>query len=846
MRLTHARRSAAVLVASILAITGVTLSAHAATAPAPLMVGVGRADITPPTGHVFQGWVEASAVGKGVNTRLYARAIVLEQGGKKFALVAEDANGIAGGVLLDAIKMDADLGFTPQNVLDSASHTHAAPSGYSNYDTYNTYFMDTSSVADLTSQNVSGSLDDSLYAFEVRQLALALRRANADLGPGSLGWGSTQLIGLTQNRSLDAHLADYGVKISTYGTGTIAQDPGGYVDTIDPDVQLLRVDKTLGGKDYAVGTWETFADHGTVNKATWDYYNADHHGTADRVVEAAMRSAGVPAGQDVVSAYGNGDEGDQTAGIAHSGPADAEYVGNVEAAAFMTAFNQAGANLDATPTIDSRWTQVSMVSQATSGGGPTDADAVTGLPLFTGSEEGRGPLYENTGQQFEGDHLPVDNAADPAQGDKIQVRTGAPDSVAATTGMAIQVPTAVPMMLLRIDDRAIASVPGEMTVTMGQRYRAAIEATVSSIGVKHIVIAGLANEYLSYFTTPQEYEEQDYEGGSTLWGEYASYRLLDTQVLLGQAMAAGTAAPAPDTTDLVNGVTAADTAPYPTGATSATAMTQPTTTQRLNQAVYTWQGGAGGYDLPVDTATTPDHAFITIRRLVDGSWVPVTDDTGLQMYWGVDSNGVYTAHWEIPLDATLGSYDMLVTANNYTLTSSPFDVVPSLRLTVVSPSAGTVNVGYPAAVYNSDITYRPALISSGTLNGVAIPAASGSASVVAAGAAEDAFGNCNGTAFGTTGTVTACPAIVIAPAATAAPVATTVASGTTASGVTAAKPTVNKPVVKTTKKSAAKKIVQPQRTLAFTGLPVGLGGFALMLLAVALLLGAVLRRRARA
>ena len=78
--------------------------------------------------------------------------------------------------------------------------------------------------------------------------------------------------------------------------------------------------------------WSTFADHGTVNKYTFGYYNADHHGAAIRVTEAAMRSAGnVPAGQDVVNAYGNSDEGDMTAGIAHTGPADAEWVGRQEA-----------------------------------------------------------------------------------------------------------------------------------------------------------------------------------------------------------------------------------------------------------------------------------------------------------------------------------------------------------------------------------------------------------------------------------------------------------------------------------------------------------------------------------
>ncbi len=85
------------LLAGLLAIAGIGLAgsrdtAAGAAAP-PLMVGVGRADITPPTGHYFQGWVESSALGTGVNTRIYARAIVLQEGSQKYALVAEDMNG---------------------------------------------------------------------------------------------------------------------------------------------------------------------------------------------------------------------------------------------------------------------------------------------------------------------------------------------------------------------------------------------------------------------------------------------------------------------------------------------------------------------------------------------------------------------------------------------------------------------------------------------------------------------------------------------------------------------------------------------------------------------------------
>src|SRR3954447_11743127 len=118
------------------------LLALTATAAAPaqgatLQAGVGRADITPPTGYFMMGWVRSDARITGQNTRLFARVIVLKCGSRKVALVSEDVNAIAGGMLVDAANMVRDRGFSERNVLDSASHTHAAPTGFYNFGTYN-------------------------------------------------------------------------------------------------------------------------------------------------------------------------------------------------------------------------------------------------------------------------------------------------------------------------------------------------------------------------------------------------------------------------------------------------------------------------------------------------------------------------------------------------------------------------------------------------------------------------------------------------------------------------------------------------------------------------------------
>jgi len=715
-------------------------------APGVLQVGVGRADITPPTGYYLMGWERGDAKGLGVHTRLYARAIVLAENGHKAAFVVEDLNGVAGGVLQDALQLVGDPALTEQTVLVSATHTHAGPSGYWNFGAYNTVFP---TLAAITAQNIQGTRDDQLYSFEVRQLAKAISAADKDLSPGAAAWAHRDLVGLTMNRSLEAHLANFGINES-YGTGTVGQDPGGYLDTIDPGVDVLRVDKLVGGRDVPVGLWSSFANHGTVDKATFTVYNGDHQASADRAIEAAIRNAGgVPGTQDVVSAFANADEGDQTSGIRHSGPADAERVGDVEAHVMLDAWTSAGSALATDLPLDMRWTRIALSGVATSAGHPLGTDPVTGLSLFTGSEEGRGPLYDITGNvngtNFEGDHLPADNPVD-GQGDKIEIRTQPPSHNTSF-------PSVLPVTALRLGDRLVITIPGEMTVTMAQRVRAAVQQAAATLPIHRVVIDGLTNEYMQYFTTPQEYEAQHYEGGSTLWGEYQSYAILDGLVRVTTALAGGGTAPAPADDDARNGVTTgAGAAPFSTGGNTGTVTSQPADTQRLARATLSWQGAASGADMPVGAP------FVTVRQLNGSSSRAVTSDLGLQIVWRVDSNGVYTAQWEVPLDTPTGTYDMVVTANHYTLTSAPFAVTPSTALVLTSPQPGSVHAGYPAAVENTDITARPVSVSGGTFSGQRFHGAVITATTVAAGAVEDAYGNCNGAAFGESGSVTTCPA----------------------------------------------------------------------------------------
>ena len=363
-----------------------------------------------------------------------------------------------------------------------------------------------------------------LYTWLVQRITASIERANADLAPAAAAWGHSTLVGVTQNRSIEAHLADHGIHVPT-GQGTAAMDPDGPNDTIDPNVDVLRIDKLEHGRRVPIGAWSNFADHGTVVHSEFLAYSGDHHAAAWRVFAKLVRRHGhVPASQTVVNVYPNSNEGDQTAGIAHVGPAAADWVGTQEALAMLRAWRSAGGRLSRTPALDVRWTRTCFCGRDTATG-KVDTQGREGMGFLTGSEEGRGPLYDVDHVSFEGRTSPYD---DPVQGDKVFI-PGAGNP-----------PPAVPIAVVRIGDHVLAALPGEATKEVGARIERALVGTLAPLGVHRAVIAGLADDYVQYITTPQEYGEQSYEGASTLYGKNEGTFFQEQLAGLGKDLVDGT------------------------------------------------------------------------------------------------------------------------------------------------------------------------------------------------------------------------------------------------------------------------------------------------------------------
>ncbi len=112
------------------------------------------------------------------------------------------------------------------------------------------------------------------------------------------------------------------------------------------------------------------------------------------------------------------------------------------------------------------------------------------------------------------DALKLPDFADPLLKElKRQARIGA-------TKTSALVPTVLPLQIIRIGQIAMVCCPGEFTTIAGQRLVASVQEILQTQGVQQLLICTYCNDYMGYVTTFEEYQEQAYEGGHTIFGQW--------------------------------------------------------------------------------------------------------------------------------------------------------------------------------------------------------------------------------------------------------------------------------------------------------------------------------------
>lgn len=97
-------------------------------------------------------------------------------------------------------------------------------------------------------------------------------------------------------------------------------------------------------------------------------------------------------------------------------------------------------------------------------------------------------------------------------------------------------PKILPLQLVIIGDLALAAFPFEITTIAGKRLRTSLEETLAARGVKRVILSPYANGYSGYITTYEEYQEQIYEGGHTVFGEWSLAALQTKFDILAQQL----------------------------------------------------------------------------------------------------------------------------------------------------------------------------------------------------------------------------------------------------------------------------------------------------------------------
>ena len=598
---------------------------------APWLVGAGIADVTGEPWNVgLMGYGMRFQRSTGIHLRQRSRAFVLvdRASGRRLVYVVADI-GMFFRNVREAIlaELDATM-YAADNVVLTATHTHAGVGGYSCYRLYN---MTTDGFRPHT------------YRAIVDGVLESIRRAEADLAPGRLVLARGELHDASVNRSPQSFAQNPQTDRDAF--------PGG----VDPLTTLLRVERD--GELVAAINW--FATHGTSLTNRNTLVSGDNKGYAAYHWERVVAGSDYVGARGLVSAFAQTNAGDMSPNVpdATQGPTHDEFenarvIGTrqFEAAHALAAGN----GVEVTGGLDTRLRHVRVAGldidpAFTPDGRPhRTGRAVLGAAFAAGTKEGPGASFCHEGVDANPAMYAVSRALyrlRPRIGDSQR-----PKSMLIPCGMLGWTADVLPIQLVRIGQLVLIAVAQEVTITAGLRLRRAV-ADVLGTTIDNVLVQGYANDYAGYLTTPEEYDQQRYEGGHTMFGRWQLPAYLQEVTRLAVAMR--------------------DDAPADAGTTPAPAKPQKPARVRLPKAKPVAPAAlADSYPAGATaTATTavadprgpvrPSYLIIESQR--DGTWTRVATDgdwaTRLEWHFS-DGQWTATMTWHIPRDAAPGNYRM--------------------------------------------------------------------------------------------------------------------------------------------------------------------------------------------
>ena len=98
-------------------------------------------------------------------------------------------------------------------------------------------------------------------------------------------------------------------------------------------------------------------------------------------------------------------------------------------------------------------------------------------------------------------------------------------------------PSVLPLQIVRLGTLAWVCAPGEFTTIAGQRLLETLRPELARCGIQDLWLCTYCNEYMGYVTTYEEYQEQAYEGGHNVFGQWTLAAFQEHFVALARQLA---------------------------------------------------------------------------------------------------------------------------------------------------------------------------------------------------------------------------------------------------------------------------------------------------------------------
>jgi len=479
------------------------------------IVGAGKAEITPPPGIPLGGHGPGGRVARGNWTRLYARAFYFQdRNNHVLTLVSCDLFMLPAGLRAKVLEIvNHTHRLEDASLIISATHTHHSPANFASAPIYNAF------------AGPLPNFEPRLFKFLANQIAEAINHAMDDAREAAAAHHALEVytgaaVHIQRNRAIAPYFRNSpamreSIEHDAKHMGATCPD-----GTVNHCARYLAVDPTLivvkilrDGVSHGLLTF--YAVHPTAMTHDAELYSGDLAGIAMLALED---------GGHGVSGFFNGAEGDVSPDWLLQDRDEVVDFGQRLATAVDTLLATLPRSHTDSPMLDTRWSRVPY--NASCGSVTFAKKPLAGAAELGGAEDGRTVFY-NYGWRPEARKGPDsgDDVKEPGLDRPLADALTSLDSEALAgvvrllrpTGIvaAKDFPQEIPVAVAHIGDVLdLAAVPTEVTTTAGRVMKAAI----ARANGPPVAIVGLANEYVGYTTTREEYQLQQYEGASTLLG----------------------------------------------------------------------------------------------------------------------------------------------------------------------------------------------------------------------------------------------------------------------------------------------------------------------------------------